>query len=849
MKKKVIYTIFLFLILIQGSLIISLDKLIQNNAKIENEKQKFDQLKNSMYNVSPIIINGNGGWASIAISESWCYGSGIINNPYIIENITIDGQGSGSCIEIKNSNVYFIIRNCTVYNSSLGFGLDLHAGIRLEDVSNGKLINNTSTNNNRNGISLIYSNNIVIANNTISYNDGFGISCGDTNTNINSSINISQNVLFDNSYPDITINYGVYVNIFSNLLYASESYSAVVTLSRSSNCSIFNNTLINGAIGVLSYSEHNIIKKNIVLNGTILIRSGSTNNVVLDCQITTDGIGIDLLGHDTPISNITISNNVINITNPVWANAFGIRIYTGVYGVELSNNTFYGQGIWITEDIFSQVSSHSIDNTNTINGKRIYYYKNINNLNSSVFSDAGQIFLINCSFFNISNLDLSYNGIGLSLYYSNNNTIRNVNSSQINNHINPDWNYGIYLFKSNQNNLSRIYINGNDRGIYLDEQSDFNTIRESVIEQCDAGITLVRNSNNNTIKMNRVEGGGSCLNLAGGSENNILHNIFMDGSFGIRFSPGSSFNFVFNNTVIGHVWGIFASSSTNNSIYFNKFVNNNDHATDSGIDNKWDNGTIGNYWDNYNGKDSDDDGIGDIPYNIAGDTGSIDYYPIWWDHLVISINSPIENSVYKKNVYYHLSISDGIANTIWYTIDNGMTNFTCNSTGMIDQIAWNNMVDGEINLIFFTNDTAGVTTIQPMNIIKDTLAPSIEIISPNSNTNFRRYRPHFSIIINDSNLESTWYSPNGGLTNISFSGLNFYIDQDVWEGLLVGEITFTIYARDLAGNIGTGSVVVIKSSPSQPLIPGYNIFLIIGAISMVSIIIAKRYHLNIVEKL
>ena len=76
-------------------------------------------------------------WAE---SQSWCSGSGTWSDPYILENLNIDGFGLVSCIEIYNSYSYFIIRNCTVYNA-------VNEGIKLENTKNGTLSNNICFNN------------------------------------------------------------------------------------------------------------------------------------------------------------------------------------------------------------------------------------------------------------------------------------------------------------------------------------------------------------------------------------------------------------------------------------------------------------------------------------------------------------------------------------------------------------------------------------------------------------------------------------------------------------------------------------------------------------------------------
>jgi hypothetical protein len=61
-------------------------------------------------------------------------------------------------------------------------------------------------------------------------------------------------------------------------------------------------------------------------------------------------------------------------------------------------------------------------------------------------------------------------------------------------------------------------------------------------------------------------------------------------------------------------------------IYHNNFFKNVNHVeTDDSID-VWDDGEEGNYWDNYTGLDSDEDGVGDTPYII--DENNLDNYPL-----------------------------------------------------------------------------------------------------------------------------------------------------------------------------------------------------------------------------
>jgi len=121
----------------------------------------------------------------------------------------------------------------------------------------------------------------------------------------------------------------------------------------------------------------------------------------------------------------------------------------------------------------------------------------------------------------------------------------------------------------------------------------------------------------NVISGNKIEAGTRSLYgiLIGSSSHNVFCNNYIANC---RSSFGG------NGVAIG------GEDAENNTFYHNNFVANNKHV---GIyygdllgTNFWDKGGEGNFWDDYNGTDSNRDGIGDTPYVINGD--NIDYYPL-----------------------------------------------------------------------------------------------------------------------------------------------------------------------------------------------------------------------------
>ena len=224
---------------------------------------------------SKIYISGNSGWAAFKNAGN-CTGSGTYSDPYVIENLVIDIGGPGNNIEIEDSNVYFKIENCTIYNSGVNIIGD--KGITLVNVTNGIMTNNTITS--------IYdgiyvgqkSYNIILSGNKVNNNSNYGIYVW-----YSTNINVSGNIVNNNG------NDGLYLH--------DNSKDNIIT----------GNTInSNNDVGIyILYSNDNIITGNIISNNNddgIFIRGSNTNTVS----------GNILIGNQECISEEDSQGNLFN---------------------------------------------------------------------------------------------------------------------------------------------------------------------------------------------------------------------------------------------------------------------------------------------------------------------------------------------------------------------------------------------------------------------------------------------------------------------------------------------------------------------------------------------------------
>ncbi len=179
---------------------------------------------------------------------------------------------------------------------------------------------------------------------------------------------------------------------------------------------------------------------------------------------------------------------------------------------------------------------------------------------------------------------------------------------------------------------------------------------------------------------------------------------------------------------------------------------------------------------------------------------------------IITINSPQDDDIFGFNVpNYDLSIEEFNLDSIWYSFDYGMTVLPLYTlTGTLDQAEWETKGSGTIPIRFYANDSLGHESFTDVLVVKDLTIALITINSPSAGDVFGHSSPEYDISIFESNLDSYWYTLNGGVTNITITSFTGTIDQSEWDSHGNGSIIIRFYAKDEGGNEGFAEITVWK---------------------------------------
>lgn len=382
-----------------------------------------------------------------------------------------------------------------------------------------------------------------------------------------------------------------------------ENWGYGVFIDYSSGNTIHSNNLTGNSHGIfLSDSSNNIMFENKIAASTqsgISILDSSNSNTATSNSLTANNFGM-WFGYSAH-NNIATSNNLTNnncgiyladtSTNRISQNSLtntedvGIKVW-GAFNNSLTsnlldNNThgFDVNGYELNHYI------HSIDTSNLIDGKPVYYLVNKTNLGLTPAShpQVGYLAIVNCTNITIKELNLSKNGQGLLIAYT--------KSGKVTDNLIANNNHGIQL----------------------------------------------HSSYNITVSRNRIENNSqSNIFLSDSSTNVISKNNLIKSRYGIHFE-NSSTNQIYHNNFIGNTNHTYDSALDDDFLRYRQLDFTPLAAPLSASLNTWDNGypSGGNYWDNYNGTDlhigtsqneTGSDGIGDQSLPVY--ENNTDQYPL-----------------------------------------------------------------------------------------------------------------------------------------------------------------------------------------------------------------------------
>lgn len=622
---------------------------------------------------------------------------------------------------------------------------------------------------------------------------------------------------FNDTYEGVLFDYAKDNTFEDNNLTNIEHYPIKLTRLTSisdfisTNITIRNNTLSDDedswGIELDRVSDNTIVNNTLFGNNLIEIR-GDRNLIT----------GNSVLGpHEFHKAGIHVGSGEDNtlLNNTVTFQKFGIILTYLVEGVTMSGNCMenntYNFGFPGDDWYFGghRASTHTIDTSNTINGKPIYYFIGEKD---SVFSystlnpSPGYLACIDCVNITINDFYMEKNVQGIFLHNTTDSYIDGVTT-----HSNAE--FGIILYDADNLRISNSNIDGNGQspsdlyaGIFLEETSDCLMDNNTITANIKIGIRI-DDCSNATIINSEISNNGDPTDLGTGI------GIDISGSNGT----------IHSNTIANthaNLQGIGIKNRADNSTIYNNYFNNTQYDADSyAPGTAWNitptSGTniiggpwiAGNYWSGYSGNDTNQDGLGDtlVPYNISGkimEDG--DYHPLLDTFVpdtiapVINLISPVEGNTYVPQlVYLRVSSHDDDTAFWWYSLNsNKNVSFTPNTT-------LTNLPIGENTLKVYVNDTSGNenSTMVNFTVAEDTIPPVIYILSPENNTEYNSSRDiSLEVWSPDSDVFSWWYCLDSG-SNITF------IPNSTLSDIENGNHTLIVYVDDIVGNENFSEIV------------------------------------------
>ncbi len=663
-----------------------------------------------IFNGSVIHIDNN--WSLTESTYDWCTGNGTVENPYIIENVTIDAQ-EGTGIIIEHTNEYFRIQNCTINNTGEWNGLYYEAGIRVSYSNNGIIHNNTIYDTEFAGISIEHTDNLNVTENKLYQNDLWGLYTNYAENSLIKNNNLNANFI------DLGLIRTIDMTLKNNTLYQKGFTITADNFQQATSHNIDKSNTVNGK-SIYYYKHRDDLVPDDFLNAGQIILANCSNSLVSNCAVSTVCAGIELF-----------YSEYITIESCNFTSCAQISIHLEEsYNNTLRNNRFINRyGIELRYSDENEVSNNSFYNCNrpiVLAG----YCEN-NNISHNEIKD-------------------SVYGIYLATSCSNNKVYQN-------NITNCDL-YGIYLWRNCDSN--EIYDNKVEEGarqaIYLNNDCDSNIIRNNLILDNRDGVYLETGCDNNGIYNNTFELNG--LHAFDDGINNYW-NLTNIGNYWDNYT-GSDLNddnigdtpYLISGASLSAdyapIWSdgddppTININSPNNDTYHNLPPTISVLINDNGrIDTQWYEMLNTSETDDFTGTsfqidpniwENQPEGIIHIKIfvNDTGEYNDSALLKVIKDTVQpsIIINSPLSGTQFgNETVIFNITISDATdpdMDILWYQLGTSLDKiyvtpfFEGENLITIDESLWNALDEGSVMIHFFINDTAGNTNNVAINLEK-----------------------------------------------------------------------------------------------------------------------------------
>ncbi|UCB61241.1 MAG: right-handed parallel beta-helix repeat-containing protein [Candidatus Bathyarchaeota archaeon] len=327
------------------------------------------------------------------------------------------------------------------------------------------------------------------------------------------------------------------------------------------NVQIQNLTIQNVNYGVFIDSSPGTI----ILGNTI---AGNTYGVLIDSSPDTGILGNTITSGSYGIL-IDLSSNVQILGNTIVGDTYGVLIRespTSIVSINQIHTTMYSL---LVEGSELSHYLHSIDVTNLVNGKPIYYLTNQTNLTLNPVShpEIGYLALVNCSNVQVENLTLVNDHHGLLIAYS--------KSLTITNNLFADNTYGLQIVSSENATITNNLFANNTYGLQITASANLPIINNPFTNNT-YGLQIT-SSESLTITNNLFADNSYGLQIVSSKSSIITNSLFRNNTYGLHITS-SPYSTVSTNQIVANEYGAYYDNSSHTTLSKNNITNNENGA-------------------------------------------------------------------------------------------------------------------------------------------------------------------------------------------------------------------------------------------------------------------------------